>query len=106
MFILSAVKYIQNKKRQSYIFLRRKTTLVNELISESMHSEKKKLTKPNVLIPENQELLILTPNLEFRKMKLEDLPEYMEEEEQSRIRLTFEKFVDMKSCMDFVPFIF
>ena len=38
-------------------------------------------TKPNVLIPENQELLILTPNLEFRKMKLEDLPEYMEEEE-------------------------
>lgn len=41
MFVLSAVRYVDNKKTLSYIFVKRKISFVKELIDEGLNSEKK-----------------------------------------------------------------
>ena len=41
MFVLSATRYMKNEKRVSYLFVRRKISMVRELIDESLNSEKK-----------------------------------------------------------------
>lgn len=43
MFVLSALRYIDNKKIISYVFVRRKISVVKELIDEGLNSEKKQL---------------------------------------------------------------
>lgn len=43
MFVLSAMRYLSNKKIVTYIFVRRKISVVKELIDESLNSEKKQL---------------------------------------------------------------
>ena len=56
MFVIRAVRYVDNKKTLSYIFLKRKIAYVRELIDEGLNSEKKQLSRKQVLINEKQDV--------------------------------------------------
>jgi hypothetical protein len=112
MFVLSATKYIDNKKTQTYFFLRKRVSVVQELISESMQSEKKALGRRHSLFQDQTEIIVVAPSddpvslPQFKKIKFGELNEYMQKEEKSNIRLTFEKFNDINHCVPFILFVY
>jgi hypothetical protein len=68
-FVISATKFINSKKNQAYFFLRKKNTTVNELIQESMQSEKKALfSRLSNEFPQ------------FKTMRFDELMSYLMEE--------------------------
>lgn len=83
LFVLSAIKYIEKIKTQTYIFLRKRVATVNELMAESMQSEKKSLARRNSLMTDLTEISILQPGTDgamlptFKKIKFESLNDYM-----------------------------
>ena len=61
-FVISATKYVDVKKRQAFFFLRKKISTVNELIQESMQSEKKALFgNKSLLYPQTEISVIQMP---------------------------------------------
>lgn len=99
-FALSATKFINSRKAQTYFLLQKRVAIVQELVNESMHSEKKKLARRGSLINDNTEIMLVTPSEhtggipEIRRIKFEELKDYLAEEKNkqylSRVRLTFE----------------
>ena len=48
----------------------------------------------------------MVPGCKFIDLKFEDLTTYQNTEETSRVRLTFEKYIDINECMGFIVFIY
>ena len=89
-FVISATKFINSKKNQAYFFLRKKNTTVNELIQESMQSEKKALFGNKSLLYAQTEISVIQmPNNlsrlsnefpQFKTMRFDELMSYLMEE--------------------------
>ena len=111
-FVISASKYIQNRKFKTYIFLRKRNAMVHELINESMHSEKKTLARRNSLFQDATDIGVLTPELDengvpvIRRIKFSDLSDYMRNEERSQVRLNFEHYSDPTQCVHFALVVY
>ena len=86
-FIISVTKYIHNRKTRSFFFIRKRVVTVQELISESMHSEKKKLARRNSMLYDSTDIGVLTPEIRedgipvIKKIKFSELEPYMLNEE-------------------------
>ena len=85
-FCLSLNNYEDDGNKQvTYIFFKKRTTLILELIKDSLNAEKKSFNRMNFLLNESHDVQVLVPGKKFLTKKVSELSEYSSYEETSQL---------------------